>query len=114
MEEEEHNSSSSPVPDTSHLAVMGTNKCSCVLGYLSSPLLSLVSVQVMLCPHLYCLSSTVLVCLCFFHLNLTRSALLCYVVICIVRASYRRRYTEALYLIWDLVNRHSLYMSKPS
>ena len=35
-----------------------------VLGGLLSPLLPLVSVQVILCPRLYCLSSVVLVCLC--------------------------------------------------
>src|SRR5688572_4164610 len=43
---------------------------SIVLGPLSSPLLPLVSVQVMLCPHLYCLSSVVLHCLCFFFLRI--------------------------------------------
>src|SRR6218665_828575 len=42
---------------------------SIVLGPLSSPFLTSVSVLVMLCLHLYCLSSTVLVCLCFFVLR---------------------------------------------
>ena len=40
-----------------------------VLGPLSSPLLSLMSIILILCPHLYCLAIVVLVCLCFFFLR---------------------------------------------
>src|SRR6218665_2210933 len=43
---------------------------STVLGIFSSPLLPSMSVQLILCPHLYCLSIIVLVCLCFFFLRI--------------------------------------------
>src|SRR6218665_1046267 len=46
---------------------------SIVLRPLSSPLLSSVSVQLTPCPRLYCLSSTVLFCLCFFFIRILRA-----------------------------------------